>query len=247
LRKKNFSSERFKKRNEHKEIRMKKLFIALMILAVAATAQAELLATWTASGVNNLAGASIGQTGGSTYNFTMVSGAGWVAGGTPAGATYAGAGADAADAATAYADGQYLYFTWDSAYTLSLESVSAFYSRAASGGQNAQWGTIIASTWSDIGTAITAITTATPTTSTSPITTTFAAVSGLESGQLGVAFYGGTSSANTSWVRLDSRPSATPNTALSIEGTMTAIPEPATMSLLGLGALAMVLRRKIRK
>jgi hypothetical protein len=88
------------------------------------------------------------QTGGSTYNFTMVSGAGWVSGGTPAGATFAGAGADAADAATAYADGQYLYFTWDTDYTLSLDSVSAFYTRAASGGQNAQWGTIIASSWS---------------------------------------------------------------------------------------------------
>lgn len=229
---------------------MKKLMIALAIVALASVAQAELLATWTASGVNNLAGASTVQTGGSTYNFTMVSGSGWASGGTPAGATYAGAGADAASASAAYADGQYLYFTWDTDYTLSLDSVSAFYTRAASGGQNAQWGTIIASTWSDIGTAITGITTATPTTSTAPITTSFTGVTGLESGQLGVAFYGGTSSANTSWVRFDSRPSATPNVALSIEGTMESagpIPEPATMSLLGLGALAMVLRRKMSK
>ena len=30
-------------------------------------------------------------------------------------------------------------------------------------------------------------------------------------------------------------------------GTVTQVPEPATMSLLGLGALAMVLRRKLRK
>lgn len=229
---------------------MKKLIIALAIVAIASVAQAELLASWTSTAANNLAGASTVQTGGSTYNFTMVSGSGWATGGTPAGATYAGAGADAASASAAYADGQYLYFTWDTDYTLSLDSVSAMYTRATTGAQSAQWGTIISGTWSSIGTAITSITTATPTTSTSPITTTFSGVTNLASGQLGVAFYGGTSSANTSWVRLDSRPSATPDVALSINGTMQAagpVPEPATMSLLGLGALAMVLRRKMSK
>ena len=228
---------------------MKKLMIALTIVAIASVAQAELLATWTASGVNNLAGASFVQTGGSNYNFTMVSGSGWAAGGTPAGATFAGAGADAADAATAYADGQYMYFTWDTDYTLSLDYVSAFYTRANTGAQNAQWGTIIGGVWTDIGDEISGIVTATPTTSTTPTTTSFTGVTGLESGQLGVAFYGGSSSANTAWVRFDSRPSGTQQVALSLNGTMepTAIPEPATMGLLGIGALAMVLRRKIRK
>ncbi len=37
------------------------------------------------------------------------------------------------------------------------------------------------------------------------------------------------------------------DTALTKLGTVTTVPEPATMSLLGLGALAMVLRRKLRK
>ena len=230
---------------------MKKLMIALAIVALASVAQAELLATWTASGVNNIAGNSYGQTGGSTnYTFTMVAGGGWVAGGTPSAATYAGAGATAASAAAAYAAGQYLYFTWDTDYKLSLDSIDARYTRSGTGAQNAQWGTIISSTWSSIGTEISVTFTGTPTTSTAPITTTFTGVTGLESGQLGVAFYGGTSSANSAWVRFDSRPSGTPGVALSIEGTMnpiTPIPEPATMGLLGLGALALALRRKLSK
>ena len=37
------------------------------------------------------------------------------------------------------------------------------------------------------------------------------------------------------------------DTQLSLLGTVSQIPEPATMSLLGIGALAMVLRRKLRK
>ena len=227
---------------------MKKLIVALAIAAIASVAQAELLATWTSSAANNLDGASFVQTGGSTYNFTMVGASGFVGGGTPAGATFAGAGATAASAAAAYAAGQYLYFTWDTDYTLSLDSIDARYTRSGSGAQSAQWGTIISSTWSSIGTEISVTFTGTPTTATpAPITTTFTGVSGLESGQLGLAFYGGTSSANTSWVRLDSRPSATPQVALSINGTMAPVPEPATMGLLGLGALAMVLRRKMSK
>ena len=37
------------------------------------------------------------------------------------------------------------------------------------------------------------------------------------------------------------------NPSLQINGKTTAVPEPATMSLLGLGALAMVIRRKLSK
>ncbi len=228
---------------------MKKILTALAIAAVASVAQAELLATWTTTAANNLASGTFNQTGfGATdYGFAMVSGGGFVAGGTPSAATYAAAGADAASASAAYGDNQYVYFTWNTAYTLALNSISAVYSRSGTGAPNAQWGTVISSTWSDIGTAITSIATATPTTSTTPTTTTFTGVSGLTSGQLALAFYGGTSSGNSAWVRLDSRPSTTAQVALSIDGTMTSIPEPATMGLMGLGALVMALRRKMSK
>ncbi len=226
---------------------MKKLMIALAIVALASVAQAEVVASWTASGANNFNSMGTVAATTSDYGFSMIGGGGFNGTSAPAGATFAGAGADAASASAAYADGQYMYFTWDTDYTLTLDSVTARYSRGSAGATTAQWGTIIGGVWTDIGTTITGIPTATPTTSTTPITTTFTGVTGLESGQLGVAFYGGTGTSATDWVRLDSRPSATPMAALSIEGTMTPIPEPATMGLLGLGALALALRRKLSK
>ena len=226
---------------------MKKLMVALAILAIASAAQAELLATWTASSAQNINSATVGQTGGGAYGFSMIGAGGFNGTSAPSGGTFGVAGATTASAAAAFAGNEYLYFTWNAAYSLSLDSTVGQYTRGNGGAQSAQWGTIIGGTWTDIGTAITGIPTATPTTSTTPITTTFTGVSGLTSGQLGLAVYGGTGSAATDWFRLDSRPSATPQVALSLNGTMTSIPEPATMSLLGLGALAMVLRRKIRK
>jgi hypothetical protein len=228
---------------------MKKLMIALAIVALASVAQAEVVASWTASGVNNFNTMGTVAATTSGYGFSMIGGSGFNGTTAPAGATFAGAGATAASASAAYAAGQYLYFTWDTDYTLSLDSVTARYSRGSNGAKTAQWG-IIDGGWTSIGSEASITMTATPGSSYTGITNTFSSVSGLKSGQLGVAFYGGSGTTATDWVRLDSRPSGTPVEALSIEGTMvsvTPIPEPATMGLLGLGALALALRRKLSK
>ena len=225
---------------------MKKLMIALAIVALASVAQAELLATWTANGATNFN--SMGTVAATTsgYGFSMIGGGGFNGSSAPAGATFAGAGATAVSASAAYDTGEYLYFTWNNAYTLTLDSVTARYSRGSGGATTAQWG-IIDGGWTSIGSAASITMASTPGTSYTGITTTFSSVSGLKSGQLGVAFYGGTGTSATDWVRLDSRPSATAQVALSIDGTMAPIPEPATMGLLGLGALALALRRKLSK
>ena len=225
---------------------MKKLMIALAIVALASVAQAEVVASWTASGANNFN--SMGTVAATTsgYGFSMIGGGGFNGTSAPAGATFSGAGATAGSASAAYGTGEYLYFTWNNAYTLTLDSVTARYSRGSGGATTAQWG-IIDGGWTSIGSAASITMATTPGTSYTGITTTFSSVSGLKSGQLGVAFYGGTGTSATDWVRLDSRPSATPMAALSIEGTMVPIPEPATMGLLGLGALALALRRKLSK
>ena len=225
---------------------MKKLMIALAIVALASVAQAEVVASWTASGANNFN--SMGTVAATTsgYGFSMIGGGGFNGTSAPAGATFSGAGATAGSASAAYGTGEYLYFTWNNAYTLTLDSVTARYSRGSGGATTAQWG-IIDGGWTSIGSAASITMATAPGTSYAGITTTFSSVSGLKSGQLGVAFYGGTGTSATDWVRLDSRPSATPMAALSIEGTMVPIPEPATMGLLGLGALALALRRKLSK
>ena len=226
---------------------MKKLIIALAVMAVASMASAAIVASWTTTTADNVGDLNtIAETGAHGYSFVMNDG-GFLTGGTSSAGAYSMAPGNDGSASAAFASGRYLYFTWDTDYTLSLAAVNGRYTRSGTGATTVQWGTIISGVWADIGSAVSVTMTATPTTAYGATATTFTGVSGLTSGQLGMAVYGGSGSANNNWVRLDSRPTATSQVALSIDGTMTAVPEPATMSLLGLGALAMVLRRKMSK
>ena len=208
---------------------MKKLLIALTILAVASVAQAELLATWTFEGGNSTV-----ATESTAANIDQV---------TFGELTRVNLGTASTSA------NQFAANNWtDPANGISLSiGVAAGYSIANTtigvgglNGSNTGPGTL---QWSlngtDVGTAW---------------TVAFSSGSSVKA-DVAVGTIG--SGVNTLFLRSTGgqvgTPTGTPATAgsarLLTNMTMSGdvIPEPATMSLLGLGALAMVLRRKIRK
>ena len=213
---------------------MKKLLIALTILAVASVAQAELLATWSFD-----AGASSVSENSSAVNIDKV---------TFGELTRVNLGTSSSTA------NQFASNNWgEEGNGISLAvTVASGYEIANSvigvgglNGSNTGPGTL---QWSlntvDVGT---------------PWTVAYKSSSSV-AGEVAVGTIG--SGANTLFLRSTGgqvgTPTGTPATAGSARllNTMTmsgdiqstqAVPEPATMSLLGLGALAMVLRRKLRK
>lgn len=213
---------------------MKKLLIALTILAVASVAQAELLATWTFAGGNSTVAtestaANIDQV---TFGeLTRVN----------LGTASTSANQFAANNWTAAANGISLAVTVNAGYEIAGATIGV----GGLNGSNTGPGTL---QWSlntvDVGT---------------PWTVAYSSGSSV-AGEVAVGTIG--SGANTLFLRSTGgqvgTPTGTPAAAGSARllNTMTmggdiqstaAIPEPATMSLLGLGALAMVLRRKLRK
>ncbi len=209
---------------------MKKLLIALAILAVASVAQAELLATWNFPGDGTSGSAT--EEGGAA-NIDQVSFSAWSRIGLNQNTT------QGFSANNWISTDNVMQFTAtvNSGYEIVNTVIAGSANATTTGPGHMIWsvnGSEVA------GSAWNTATSITPWSST--IGTLASGVNTLNLYAADSVSAGGGTVAGTGGLRLQ--------TAVTISGDVQStapIPEPATMSLLGLGALAMVLRRKIRK
>ena len=211
---------------------MKKVLAGIAVLAVAAAAQAGLLSSWTISGGNLAVERGDGEGAGNiTFATPTADGLGSVLTGTTWRLNNWAAGGEST--------GNKMGATFDleDNYTFKLDSIVTTISAANPGAANFVW-------QNENGQAVTEV---------KGFTT---------SGSHDMTFAGQganvwTADGGLYMVAADGKNSAGANASsgsrsdirnkVEIYGTVSSVPEPATMSLLGLGALAIALRRKLRK
>ncbi len=207
---------------------MKKLMIALAIVALASVAQAELLATWTMA-----AGGTASATENGTVNMDQVTFGDLTRTGLNVASTTAGTFAsngfgDAGPNSVSF------LVTLNAGYQITGASLNS----TSVNGSNTGPGTV---QWqlngSDVGASLTRTSSAVNAWNAS-IGTIGSGANTLAIVQVGTANVTGGATSTGGSFRLQN---------LTMSGDVTSVPEPATMGLLGLGALAMVLRRKMSK
>jgi len=219
---------------------MKKILIGLMVAMVATCGFADLIATWDFTGFAGNEASAAGSMLANMEASTLTRGGGL--GATGNGDRFCANGF-ADTLANALTGADYFTFTLEASSTYAFSLSSMVFNFQASGTGPQSWALFSSVTgwnevdvlenWAGVGNGVTE-------------TADLSGVTALQSASSAIEFrvygYGASGTGGTGGFEGT-------GDDIVVNGTVapSAIPEPATMSLLGLGALAMVLRRKIRK